>query len=108
MVFSIPISSTDAAYSIDVELDGSTYALDFAYSERSSLWFLSVYFLANSERVPVFVGVAMIADYPLLAGCVHDHRPLGELRVRCDRDPGRNDLGSFAQLLYHDAAEFTT
>lgn len=107
MVFEIPLTSTDANFSHDVELDGTTYSLDFAFSDRSGLWYLSIFFLNNGARVPVALGLSLLSGYPLLAPVAHDNRPAGELQVQCDgRDPGRNDLGSFAHLLYYDASEF--
>jgi hypothetical protein len=108
MIFEIPLTATSEAYSLDVELDGVTYALDFSFSRRSSLWYLDLYYLDNGARVPVALGLAVLSGYPLLAAVVDTRRPAGELQVQCDgRDPGRDDLGSFAKLFYYDAAEFS-
>lgn len=108
MALKIPITSDADEFTQSVQLDGSTYVLAFSYSERTQIWYLSLYFQDNGVSVPVLEGAAVVADYPLLAGVTHANRPLGELAVRVfgtSRDPGPDDLGAAAELIYFEASE---
>lgn len=105
MAFRIPITAdVDEFYQV-VELDGSSYTLTFSYSERASLWCLSIFFIDNGVLVPVLEGVALVANWPILAGVTHANRPKGELAIRATRDPSRSELGASADLIYWEASE---
>lgn len=108
MVLQIPLLSSDVAdddFSIDVELDGATFTLEFSYSSRATLWYVSIYLRTDSAPEPIVTGVAVTANYPWLTGVTHPSRPKGELSAESDRDPNRNELGNFAVITYFDAAE---
>lgn len=108
MILEIALTQSDTAdadFTSDVSLDGVVFTLAFSYSERSSLWYLSVYLTTDGDPVPIWLGTPMVAGYPLLFGCTHESRPIGELGVDADFDPTQTDLGTFAKLVYYDAAE---
>ena len=93
--------------SVEVSLDGTTYVLELAWNRRAGLWYMSVYLprATSEEAIPVKQGQAMVANRPLLLGCTHPDRPLGELWIRASRDPRRYDWGSYAYLVYYDQSE---
>lgn len=109
MIFEIPINitsaPTDGEITCDVELDGATYRMQFSYAECSQLWYLSIFLQTNTTSRPITQGIACVAAVPLLADVQVADRPAGELLLSGDRDPGRNELGTFVKLLYFDAAE---
>lgn len=108
MALRIPITADVDEFTESVQLDGSTYTLAFSYSARTQVWCLSIYYLDNGVSVPVVEGFAVVADYPILAGVTHANRPKGELAFRVSgvsRDPGRDDLGTAAELIYFEASE---
>ena len=108
MIFEIPLKASDTVdddFTIDVELDGATFTLEFSYSERSQLWYVSIFLRTDTAPVPILTGRAVTANYPWLIGCTHESRPVGELSVESDRDPGRDELGTYAKLFYFDAEE---
>lgn len=108
MALRIPVTADADEFTQTVQLDGSTFILAFSFSDRTQLWFLSLYFQDNGVAVPILEGIAVVADYPILAGVTHANRPKGELAVRvsgASRDPGREDLGAAAELIYFEASE---
>lgn len=109
MIFEIPIditkTPTDGEITFDVELDGATYRMQFSYADCSQLWYLSIFLQTGTVITPITQGVACVAAVPLLADVQVADRPAGELLLSGDRDPGRDELGSFVKLLYFDAAE---
>lgn len=108
MIWVIPIVADTTEFTQSVELDGSTYLLRFSYSERSSSWYLSVYFQQDGTTlVPISEGITVVVNFPLLAGVTHADRPAGEFMVRAAADPNYEQLGTFAELLYCDADELS-
>jgi hypothetical protein len=106
MIWRIPIVADTTEFTQSVELDGSTYVLRFSYSERTAVWYMSVYFQQDGTTlVTVAEGVPVLVNFPLLAGNTHANRPLGEFMVRATLDPNLDQLGSFAELLYCDVEE---
>ena len=112
MIFEIPISvtsaPTDGEITLDVELDGNTYRLQFSYAECSQLWYMSIFLQTNTVSQPIAYGLACVTGVPLLADVQVSDRPLGQLIFQGAYDAGRNDLGTFVKLLYYDVAELTT
>lgn len=112
MIYEIPIdvttAPTDGEITLDVELDGATYRLQFSYAECAQIWFLSIFLQTNTASQPIVHGIAAVTGIPLLAGVQVPDRPEGQLILEGTRDAGRNDLGSFVKLLYFDAAEMAT
>jgi hypothetical protein len=109
MIFEIPIDITtataDGAISLDVELDGPTYRLQFEYADCAQLWYMSVFLQSNTTSIPIAQGVPVVTRMPLLIDVQVADRPAGELIVSGDRDAGRTDLGTFCTLRYYDADE---
>ena len=64
----IPIDSERAAYDFQVDLDGTTYTLDFKYNGRAGLWQMEI--LNASGDAPIIGAVPIltntILNYPYL------------------------------------------
>lgn len=109
MIYEIPIdittAPTDGEITLDVELDGATYRMQFSYAKCSQLWYLSIFLQTNTTSRPIAHGLACVSGVPLLAEIQVADRPAGELILQGAIDAGRNDLGTFVKLLYYDAAE---
>jgi len=96
-----------AFYDQRVELDGTTYVLDFAWNERGRSWFLTV---NTADGAPIVSGLAVVSNWPLLRRFKYKPElPGGEL-VAVDLTgtydaAGYTDLGTNVQLTYFTAAE---
>lgn len=91
-------------------LDGSTYLIDLSWSARSETWYVSVFQPRGDEDpTPIVQGIALRINYPVLAGCVAEGRPPGEILAadlaKTGVDPTHEDLGTRVRLLYYTAAE---
>ena len=53
----------DPDYNYAVNLQGTSYRLDFKYNERVGLYYLSLY---TAENVPVVVGVGLVPSYTIM------------------------------------------
>lgn len=89
-----PIPTFDAPfYSEAVTLEGVSYRLSFAYSQRENTWYLS---LADSANVDIYNGIKLTCLAPLLRKCADPRRPPGELAVFSSTadlsPPGLEDL----------------
>ena len=105
MITEIPLRGTVDVddFTIVTALDGVPFVLSFSYSASTDRWYFGC---ADAKTGKAIVsGVPCCAEYPLLAGVIATGRPAGELQFMALVDPGRNDLGSAARLLYFDAAE---
>ena len=85
-----------AAWSQVTSLDGVTFTLDFAWSQRDGHWRLD---LADAEGVLIRAGMVLGTGTLLLAGLTDSRRPAGELVVvdttgANDLDPGFADFGA--------------
>ena len=112
MIFEIPIdvstAPADGEITLDVELDGATYRMQFSYADVTQLWYLSLFLQTNTETRAIAHGLACVTGVPLLADIQVADRPEGELIFQGSVDAGRGELGSFVKLLYYDADEMAT
>lgn len=72
----IPLPTERSHYTTRVALDGASYVLDLAWSQREARWHLG---LADAAGDPIVVGVKVVADWPLLRKVADDRRPALEL-----------------------------
>jgi hypothetical protein len=101
--YTIDVPFQDPYPTFEVQLDGTNFAFDLEWNVRAGLWFMNLYLpQASGERTPITTGQAMVAQRPLLLGITHPDRPLGELVIRGERDPGRLDWNTYCVLMYVD------
>lgn len=103
----VPVS-TDPFQSFRVRLDGTDYLISLAYNQREDRIYLS---LADDEEIPIFSGIKVLANYPLLFRHRYDPKtPPGELwafdTTSDGSPPGLGELGEGlrCQLTYIEAA----
>lgn len=91
----------DPRYSIEIELDGSSFFLDFEWNDRAESWFLDI---LNADRVMLLAGVRVVVGFPLINRYRDPRLPKGDLTAivtsGSDLDPKFTDLGDRVQLLY--------
>jgi len=101
---SIPVAAT-AYQSFSVQLDGSVYRMRIRYNSRSGVWTLDLF---DSAEQALLCGLALRTGIDLLDQYVDDRLPPGRLFivnfVSEHGEPGRDDLGTDAVLVYEEAA----
>lgn len=107
-VWIIP-TGNDPFYSQTTTLEGVTYLLTFTYNERCDCWYLSV---DTEEGEPIYDGIKLVCQWPLLQKCADTRLPPGELLCWSnspgDTSPAKlNDLadGGRCQLMYIDSSD---
>lgn len=100
----IVLDSADPHFTVQVQLDGSSYTLELEWLDAVGAWFVS---LLNPAAEPVLSGLKVVVDWPI----TWRHRtrgvPPGQLIFQADADsapPGRLELGARVKLYYVDAA----
>ena len=100
MAQTIP-TRTDPRYSIEVELDGTNFVLEFEWNDRAASWFLDV---RDEARVLLLAGVRVVVGFPLIARYRDPKLPKGDLSAvdtsGLDLDPALEDLGDRVLLIY--------
>lgn len=89
-----------------VELDGTLYGVELEWNWRAPAWSMT---LMDANGAPLRQGVRVCLGAALLPSPRSAAFPPGELllvrRGGQGEDPGLNDLGNGAELVYLDAAE---
>jgi hypothetical protein len=94
------------AYSLDMELDGTVYTLDFLWNRRDESWVMSVYLpdgtlLAGNRK--------LVLGFPLLRGEIDSRLPPGVLilvdSTESNDEPERDEVGGRCFLAYLDEEE---
>ena len=88
-----------------IVIEGLSYVLYFSYSAHSGRWWMDIH---DADDLPLQSGVMVTSGWPLIQG-VDQRLPNGQiLCVRLDDlqdDPGLDDFGQEAILLYFPADE---
>lgn len=100
-IYDLDVKSTLASYTLQVDLDGSTYGLAFAWNDYAGAWFLSI---ADADGNPLVCGVRVVVDFPLAARSTLAGMPPG-MFIATDssgahQEPGLGDLGSRVKFQY--------
>lgn len=83
---------------VDVELDGVSYALHWAWNSENGFWTWGV---QNADGIVQFEGLRVLANVDLLRGLRHLDVPQGWLYVDCDGDLNRDAfVNGRAELVY--------
>lgn len=105
--FVLPVRSDLASYSFEVELDGKTYELGFAWNERAAGWFMSIRIPGEDELA--VAGVRVVVGFPLAFRSGRSDLPPGLFNAidtsGSGLEPGEFELGGRVVLLYLDEEE---
>jgi hypothetical protein len=102
-MYKLPLTSNKPHYRMELDLDGSNYAIYMNWNDRARGWFMS---LELPDGTQLMDGRRVVLSWPLLARITDPRRPPGE--IVCldtsgeDREPGRHDIGERVQVLYAD------
>lgn len=106
MALTIPLQNDLPFFSMQVELENSTYGLEFRYNEASEAWFVSI---STADGTPIVSGARLVVDWPLFGRYADDRLPPGILIAQdttgARQDPGLEDLGTRTLLLYFTSEE---
>lgn len=100
----IVLDSTDPHFTVQAQLDGSTYMLELEWLEAVGSWFVSLY---GADGEPVLSGLKVVTNWPITARHRTRGVPPGQLIFQGDGTtavPGRLELGERVKLYYIDAA----
>lgn len=92
-------------FSIDLELSGVQFAMDFDWNPRldPNGWFFHFY---DSGRAPLLLGRYIVPNYNVLARLTDQRKPAGRLYFWDSSGrgelPGPLDLGARVKLVYDD------
>jgi len=98
----------DSQYREDVELDGTTFILIFAWNALNEYWSLGIY---DRDLNPIVYGIKIVTQYNLTQQLVQSGMPLGE--ILCQNIVGlfekiqRNDMGQTNELVYYAEGELS-
>lgn len=101
----IPVKQNASRFFFQIELEDSTYKLEFDWNDRASKWFVNI---RQPDDTMLLSGIALVLGSDLLAPFHHLAVPPGGLFVydttEKDLDAGLDDLGDRVQLVYVEAA----
>lgn len=94
------------AYRYRIELDGTTYVLDYVYNERMAKWLVQV---EDEEGNVLVAHVPIIVNWPILARFADQAMPDGDIAAYDssgeNQNPGRFDLGARVRMVYREAED---
>lgn len=100
----IVLDSADPHFTVQAQLDGSSYALELEWLDAVGSWFVS---LLGPKGEVVLSGLKVVTGWPLTARHRTRGVPPGQLVFLADGadvPPGRLELGERVKLYYVDAA----
>jgi hypothetical protein len=105
-VSEIPVVAGVAQQELQVPIEGRVYTLALRWAGRDARWYLDIF---DEDRTPVYVGVAVVLNFPLAFRCASTLMWPGVLMATDtsgeNAEPGLDDLGERVKLIYYDAAE---
>lgn len=103
-VIEIPVRSDFKAYTIQVDLEGVTYTLNFRFNTRLQNWVMDI---ADAAGTDLLNGVVLLTNVALTSYVVKDGLPPGKFicidESGANRDAGIEDLGNDVKLLYEES-----
>lgn len=106
MALLLPIQPGNPNFTIDVDMDGVTYTLQFKWNARAPGWFVSI---STSTGEVLVLARRLPVNWPLWWRNRDPLLPSGYLMLNdttgADLDPGVEDLGARVQVVYVTAAE---
>lgn len=105
-VSEIPIRAGVAHQEVQIPIEGRVYTLELRWAGREERWYLDV---RDEDRSPIYLGIAVVLNFPLPARCVHEAFWPGVLLCTDtggdNSPPGLADLGERVKLIYFSADE---
>lgn len=101
-------SNQATQYREEIDLDGTTYILTFAWNALNEYWSLSIY---DRDLNPIVYGIKIVTQFNLTKQIVQSGMPLGD--ILCQNIVGlfekiqRNDLGETNELVYYAEGELS-
>ena len=103
----LPTRTDQPHYDFEIDLDGSTYRLEFLWNGRSGTWHFDI-FDANGDLL--VAGRRVVVGFPLLTRFKDPRLPPGVLLAvdssGQDAEAGLKDLGARVALIYVDLADW--
>lgn len=101
----LPVRSDFKAYSFQVDLEGTTYGLNFRFNTRTQNWEMDI---RDSLGNDLLTGIVLLTNVLLTRQYVREDLPPGQFlcvdESGQDKDPGSEDLGNDVKLLYEESA----
>lgn len=102
----VPVLAGVAQQESQVPLEGRVYTLALRWAGRDARWYLDIF---DEDRTPIYVGVAVVLNFPLAFRCASSEFWPGVLLATdtsgASLEPGLEDLGERVKLFYYDADE---
>lgn len=101
-------TGSDPFYTQATTLEGATYLLTFAFSQREACWYLSI---ATEEGDDIYNGMKLVCNWPLTKKCADPRLFPGELLCLSNSTdltpPGLTELGPGlrCELTYYTSDE---
>lgn len=98
----------DTQYREEIELDGTSFILIFAWNALNEYWTFSIY---DRDLNPIVYGIKIVTQFNLIEQIVQLGMPLGD--IFCQNIVGlfqkiqRNDMGLTNELVYYAEGELT-
>lgn len=100
-MITLPTRTDLVRYAFEIDLEGTTFAFEFYWSDRAASWFFT---LSDVDGNALVSGRRVSLGIPLLARFANPGLPLGDIWAfdtsGQDAEPGINDLGGRVQLVY--------
>jgi hypothetical protein len=104
-IWILPTETAETNYSEIVEIEGREYVLRFDWSDRESIWYLSIY---DQDENPLALSLRLVVGRSLLEGKTDSRLPPGRMAAidlsGTGAEAGVDELGTRVVLAYEDAA----
>lgn len=95
-----------AQWTMQIELDNIVYFLTFTWNALNEFWTMDI---ADSDQIPLIVGIKVVPNYPLLQAFTVFGKPPGEIIcqnvVNAPDTISRYDIGQKFELVYYSEGE---
>lgn len=106
-MLSLPLRNDAAHFGYQIELEGTTFGLDFRWNSRESSWYWS---LLDEGSEPLLASLRVVVRNLYLWRYRRLGLPRGEFffedTTNGDREPGLKDLGNRVLFFYVPSTEF--
>ncbi len=97
----MPIRNDLAAYTFQIDLEGTIYTFTFRYNERMDRWLMDI---ADANEETIITGIVVLTEWLLIDRFKDDRLPPGNFLAIDEsgeqKYPGREDFGQDVKLFY--------